>query len=226
MHPKGFTKCEKGHFFKEDLLTCPFCPSVGASGSGDGPTQLRTADSSSNGDTIQSRGGDGDHDKTRIMGPGGNNSTKGTEVYTGNASSASSKSSAANSDRTFIGGITDASEGDGKEQESAPRASRKLVGWLVSYTFHDMGIDYRLYEGNNTIGRDTTNSISIDYDKLISAKHATLLFKKGKYYLKDEMAANGSFINNEELEIGKPYTLEDGDKLKLGGTEFTFKSAL
>ena len=224
MHPKGFTKCEKGHFYKEELSNCPFCPSAGSGGSSEDRTKVRKTDFSSNGDTIQSPGG-GDHDKTRIMGPGGGNSTKGTEVYTGKAVSASSKSPT-NSDRTFIGGITNIGEGDEKQKEAAPRASRKLVGWLVSFTSHPMGIDYRLYEGNNTIGRDTSNSISINYDKLISSKHATLLFKKGKYYLKDEMAANGSFINGEELEIGKPYTLEDGDKLKLGGTEFTFKSAL
>jgi pSer/pThr/pTyr-binding forkhead associated (FHA) protein len=40
------------------------------------------------------------------------------------------------------------------------------------------------------------------------------------------MAANGTFINNEELEIGRSYDLNDGDEIKLGKTVFKFRSSL
>ena len=89
-----------------------------------------------------------------------------------------------------------------------------------------MGIDYRVYEGNNTIGRKADNDITVASDSSISSRHATLLFKKGRFFVRDEMAANGTFINNEELEIGQPYELKDGDELKLGNTVFKFKSPL
>ena len=89
-----------------------------------------------------------------------------------------------------------------------------------------MGIDYRIYEGNNTVGRIAQNDITIASDSSISSKHAMILFKKGKFYVRDEMAANGTFINGEELEIGQPYPLTDGDELKLGNTVFTFKTPL
>jgi pSer/pThr/pTyr-binding forkhead associated (FHA) protein len=139
-------------------------------------------------------------------------------------------------DRTFIGGISpssgagdaDAAVGSGgiSGRDNSPRATRKMVGWLVSYTIDPMGMDYRLYEGNNPIGRDTTNSIILVKDPTISGKHMNILFRQGKYWAKDEMSANGSFINGEEMEIGKPYSLNDGDWVKLGDTVFKFKSSL
>ena len=40
------------------------------------------------------------------------------------------------------------------------------------------------------------------------------------------MSANGTFINGEDIEIGKPSELNDGDEIKLGlNTTFLFKSA-
>jgi pSer/pThr/pTyr-binding forkhead associated (FHA) protein len=48
-----------------------------------------------------------------------------------------------------------------------------------------------------------------------------------KFYIKDEMAVNGTFLNEELIEIGKLYELNDGDTIRLGGTSlFKFKSAL
>jgi pSer/pThr/pTyr-binding forkhead associated (FHA) protein len=41
------------------------------------------------------------------------------------------------------------------------------------------------------------------------------------------MTANGTYLNGEEMEIGKPYELKDGDDIRLGNTTtFKFKSAL
>jgi pSer/pThr/pTyr-binding forkhead associated (FHA) protein len=49
------------------------------------------------------------------------------------------------------------------------------------------------------------------------------LYKKGKFYIKDEMAANGTFVNDEELEIEKAYPIKDGDIIRLANTIFIFK---
>jgi pSer/pThr/pTyr-binding forkhead associated (FHA) protein len=90
-----------------------------------------------------------------------------------------------------------------------------------------MGLDFRIYEGNNTIGRDPENTITVASDSAISGKHVTILFRMNKFYIKDEMAVNGTFLNEELIEIGKPYELNDGDTIRLGGTSlFKFKSAL
>jgi pSer/pThr/pTyr-binding forkhead associated (FHA) protein len=134
-------------------------------------------------------------------------------------------------DRTFIGGIPAAS-GPGETHINSdspaepPRSSRKIVGWIISYTLDAMGVDYRIFEGNNTIGRDVSNSIMLSNESTISSKHMTILFKGGNFWAKDEMSANGSFLNGVEMEIQKAYPINDNDELRLGNTVFKFKSAV
>ena len=38
------------------------------------------------------------------------------------------------------------------------------------------------------------------------------------------MAANGTFLNGEEIEIEKAYDLVDGDEVRFGDTVFKFKA--
>jgi pSer/pThr/pTyr-binding forkhead associated (FHA) protein len=89
-----------------------------------------------------------------------------------------------------------------------------------------MGIDYRIFEGNNTIGRDTKNSICITRDKTISSQHVRILYRGEKFYIKDEMTANGTYLNGEMMEVEKATPLNDGDEIKLGETVFKFKSCI
>lgn len=57
--------------------------------------------------------------------------------------------------RTFIGSPQQEDNDDNPGKvASAPRATRKIVGWVISYTLDEMGVDYRIYEGRNTIGCD------------------------------------------------------------------------
>src|SRR5436190_19081304 len=49
---KGFKQCEKGHYYREDLDSCNFCPKPGVDASTGG-------------------GGGGGADKTQILGSGG-----------------------------------------------------------------------------------------------------------------------------------------------------------
>lgn len=211
---KGFNRCPSGHFFKEELSDCPHCSSTG-SNPNLGKTKANSNDSSN-------------FDKTQIFGNQGPNNDSPTVVVEASDKTqvfgASPKSPGAKRDlnKTYIGGVTDEASEDGVI--SAPRAARMITGWLVSFTLDNMGVDYRIYEGNNTIGRDPGNSISITADSTISSKHANILHKKGKFWIKDEMAANGTFVNNDEIEIEKAHPINDGDEIKLGDTIFTFKT--
>ena len=166
--------------------------------------------------------------KTEVFGANKNNDFQTPEKVFNSGNSPESKQPQRDINRTYIGGTTDqdssAVSGSAASVDSVPRSSRRIVGWILSYTLDPMGVDYRIYEGNNSIGRESGNSISIKKDTTISAKHANILYKKGKFYIKDEMAANGTFLNGEELEVEKAYELVDGDMLRLGKTEFKFKS--
>lgn len=103
------------------------------------------------------------------------------------------------------------------------RTERKLVGWLVSYTLNTMGVDFKLYEGRNIIGRDADCNITIQ-DPMMSAKHAVLLFRANKYSLTDTQSSHGTFVNDVDIEL-EPCYLNDGDIIRMGKTIFKFRTS-
>ena len=214
---KGFKKCDIGHFYKDDLEFCPYCPG--------NSTNNTTQFSNPLSDKTQISGGDNNaSDKTQIIG-GGGEINQSTQIFGGGGGN-NNQSPKRDLNRTFIQGMEINEEGKNVVVENA-RQARKIVGWIISFSLDAMGLDYRIYEGNNTIGRDPENTITVANDSAISGKHVTILFRMGHYYIKDEMAVNGTFLNGELIEIGKPYELHDGDTIGLGGTTvFKFKSAL
>jgi hypothetical protein len=221
----GFKKCSNGHFYKEDLNACPYCPGASSGGSapsgGDlGRTMVTEVASPLGGDSGKTEvfggAGDGLHEKTTVVGGG-------------NVSGGAAPSTAPKRDlnRTYIGGMNENDDhAEPGKVETTPRATRKIVGWIISYTLDNMGVDYRIYEGRNTIGRDASNSIPITKDTTISSEHVIILFRNGSFKIKDRMTANGTFLNGQEIEVEEAYDLNDGDEIRLGNTIFKFKSAL
>lgn len=126
-------------------------------------------------------------------------------------------------DRTII------SRPGGSGEEAATPASnqrRKLVGWLVSYSLDPLGIDFKLFEGRNTVGRTAEHAIKLIQDPKVSSHHATILFRNGAYYVKDEMASNPSLINEVEIDPGQTVQVQDGDILTFGDHRFLLKSSI
>lgn len=86
---------------------------------------------------------------------------------------------------------------------------RDLVGDDAVRVFREQG---------GTIGRSLQNDwILPDPDRFISARHATIDFKGGVYYLADT-SSNGVYINGdcEPLGKGNPRRLFNGDVIRLG----------
>lgn len=208
---EGFKQCANGHYFKNNMSECPYCPKQNAGSASPGSPFDKTQISGG-----ESGGGYSDNSKTQISGSGDFGST---QVFGAGAASGAKRDLS----KTFIQESEVTS--DGTVSSNTIRPSRKICGWIVSFTIEPMGIDFRIYEGVNTIGRDAENTITITDDMAISGRHVSILCKKGKFYIKDEMAANGSFVNNEELEVGKPTELQDGDEIKLGTTVFKFRTS-
>jgi len=190
----GFTKCTNGHYYKEELSTCPYCPNGNRSvevADHKKETQLYTENKDSN--------------KTRLV-----------------ISQAPSKSA---DNRTVFGEEVIAElESGQKVIQKEYRSGRKLVGWIVTYSFDKMGVDFHLYEGRNVIGRDMECNITIP-DKTISGKHATILFKNDKFKIKDELSSHGTFVNDRDIE-DETIELHDNDIIRLGETVLKFKVAL
>ena len=66
----------------------------------------------------------------------------------------------------------------------------------------------------------------VDPKNRISRSHGIITYdsKSGHYLYKDLGASNGSYLDGKKLQPNKSSELHDGDKLRLGKTEFIFKA--
>lgn len=82
--------------------------------------------------------------------------------------------------------------------------------------------DYTLDKLEIAIGRAPNSDILLAKDKLTSRRHATVRYEEGRYILRDERSANGTFVNRQQLDELAPYLLQDGDHISIGEHELIF----
>jgi hypothetical protein len=207
---KNYLNCPNGHFYSRDFSSCPHCQSLSAAGN----------------DTVASgppSGGGGDGDSTLIMGgPVLRDESSTRKDGVGTTPMPGFGASGAKDDRTIVVGSSAKTVNPSHPQ---PVAQRKLMAWLVSYTWSDSGVDFRLFEGQNNIGRDAKNTVRITEDTSVSSEHAVVLCRAGKFYLQDKLSTNPSFVNGEELAPGATRELRDGDELTIGKTALLIRFA-
>jgi len=116
-----------------------------------------------------------------------------------------------------MGGTVIASAGTSEKQKEG----KKLVGFLVSYSLNPLGEFFPIVEGKNFIGRDSSSSICIQGDSLISSKHFSILYRPvdKKFKFKDEQSSNGTFVNEKLLDEGE---LKNFDIIRIGSTKLLF----
>lgn len=198
---EGFKKCSKGHFYREDKENCPYCPEN--TKSEDVKTEfLSDTKAVSENDSL----------KTQVF--GGQDSSNMTE------SDKPDSVEPFDATKTMIVGAnkTDSSN------DSSPQVRRRLRGWLVSFDLEDFGVDFKILEGRNMIGKKPSNEITV-LDPQVSSVHALILCRKDVFLLSDEMSSNGTNVNGQDLSPRNPKELKDGDEIKIGNTTFLFKKA-
>ena len=84
--------------------------------------------------------------------------------------------------------------------------------------------EYPLEKPEVTIGRAPNSDILLSKDKLTSRRHATVIFDNGKYTLRDERSANGTFVNGQQLDEAATYVLQDNDHIGIGEHELIFRT--
>ncbi|MCL2650247.1 MAG: FHA domain-containing protein [Candidatus Azobacteroides sp.] len=104
------------------------------------------------------------------------------------------------------------------------RTNRKLVGWLVTYSIDPLGIDYKIYEGRNMIGKHVDCDITVNDNKMTD-KHALILFRTDEYVIQDQLSTHGTFVNEGDIRYD-PFTLHDGDIIRMGETVFLFRTSI
>jgi pSer/pThr/pTyr-binding forkhead associated (FHA) protein len=83
--------------------------------------------------------------------------------------------------------------------------------------------EYPLDKPEITIGRAPNSDILLSKDKLTSRRHATVHYENGRYTVRDERSANGTFVNGQQIEELVPVELNDGDHLGIGEHELIFQ---
>lgn len=100
-------------------------------------------------------------------------------------------------------------------------ASRpRIVGWMISYDHNATGQEYALRAGKTSVGSGRDNNVSLFFDRKVSERHATLLWRDGKCAVKDETSSNGTFVNGEDVGIGETCSLKNGDTVRFGNSTF------
>jgi hypothetical protein len=96
-----------------------------------------------------------------------------------------------------------------------------VVGWLVALDGPQRGEDFRLRDGQNTIGCDESSDVKLRGEG-ISARHASLRYREGVYSLTDLDSTNGTFLNDDPKTIARA-ELKDNDVVRIGEISLKFK---
>ena len=88
-----------------------------------------------------------------------------------------------------------------------------VVGWCVALTGEQKGEDFRVREGQNTIGSAADADIVLR-DSAISGKHASLRYKDDRFTITDLDSTNGTQVN--ETPVNGEMPLAANDVLTLG----------
>ncbi|MEO6727111.1 MAG: FHA domain-containing protein [Blastocatellia bacterium] len=95
----------------------------------------------------------------------------------------------------------------------------KIVGWLISYTNNPDGEDHRLFAGYNRIGANQVCDIVLQ-DETVSGSHSIIVYRDGRFLIKDDLSRNGTFVNGREISEAHP--LQSYDQVRIGNTYLTF----
>lgn len=99
-----------------------------------------------------------------------------------------------------------------------------VVGWLVVLAGPGRGNARRLGYGQNSLGRDKGERVSLDFgDASISrSKHAFVLYepRKRQYFIRPGEGANLTYLNGELLAESRPLTATD--VIEVGATRLRF----
>lgn len=109
-----------------------------------------------------------------------------------------------------------------EDAKKALDSKGKLVGWLVSYARNPDGEDFKLHAGYNRVGANPACDIVVE-DDTVSGSHAIIVFRDGRFLVKDDLSRNGTFVNNKEITEAHP--LQNYDQVRVGNTSMVFVAA-
>jgi len=103
------------------------------------------------------------------------------------------------------------------ETEERPALAAPL-GQLVTLVGQRLHDQYTI-DGSLTLGRSEAQNVIL-FDPAASRNHAVIEYLGGDFWLRDDGSANGTFVNSSRI---REQCLRDGDRVRIGGTEFRFE---
>lgn len=96
-----------------------------------------------------------------------------------------------------------------------------VAGWLVCIKGRDVGKDYRIFDGNNFVGRDYGMDVRIESDEAVSRKnHCSVVYEKRerKFYI----VPMGNFVHLGGRLLDKAEEIQTGQEITIGNTTLVF----
>jgi FHA domain len=104
------------------------------------------------------------------------------------------------------------------EENGAP-----IRGRLVVVRGAKPGMEYRLHEGENFVGRADEKAVDVDLefqespDRVWSSRqHACITCGKSEATIEDLNSSNGTYVNRSRVPPGQKRRLENGDIIQIG----------
>jgi hypothetical protein len=96
-----------------------------------------------------------------------------------------------------------------------------VVGWFVAMSGEQKGEDFRVRDGQNTLGSAADSDIVIR-DPTVSSHHASIRHKDLRFILTDLDSTNGTFLNENTESVARE-DLKDNDTVRVGDVILKFK---
>jgi hypothetical protein len=108
--------------------------------------------------------------------------------------------------------------------------ARRILGALVTYTWHPEGQLFPVREGKTFIGSGDISSeafhrscdVQIPEDRKMSGEHALILCRHGAYEIIDQTSSNGTFLNGRMLRANESTEIPNYANIQTGVTVWTF----
>jgi ABC transport system ATP-binding/permease protein len=106
--------------------------------------------------------------------------------------------------------------------QEMPQAGQTLVARDVTMAHGIEKIDLR-GRSRLTIGRDPANDLTLDYPT-VSRRHARIGRSQNGagYTIEDLQSSNGTLVNDDYIQPGRPHPLQPGNTLRIGPVRFIF----
>ncbi len=223
------TRCANGHFYDGDRYKiCPHCEEANMGASGEDETVTAPINAGGIGPNISNLNVS-DIPVTVPLNFNGsgttvpvNGETVPVTAYTNNTGVTMPIDGTFGQEEGVTYGLFD---GIIKQSSSANSANDRVpvspcVGWLICVEGMNIGHDYRLFLGRNTIGRADTNSVALSGDTSVSKEVQAIIAyepQNNKFFAVPGTARSLSYVNGQVLL--SQIELKKNDLLELGKTK-------